>query len=147
VRNLGPKSIQAILDAIAAWAIVRDDIRGMALLGSWARGNPGPTSDIDIIFLSNRSREYRNGQSWLSEIDFPSAGYRVLSRESADYGAVWSQHVHLAPATEVELTFASCSWAATSPIDDGTQRVVRDGLRIIFDKDNSLASLVEAAVF
>src|SRR5205807_2454032 len=101
-----------------------DDIRAMALLGSWARGNPRQTSDVDLLFLTDQTKKYRHRRKWLTEIDFRTAGYTVQSSDWAAYGDVWSLHVHLLPTAEVELTFANCSWAKTDPIDSGTRRVV-----------------------
>jgi uncharacterized protein len=136
----------AIVSAVARWAIERDDIRAMALAGSWARGNPHQASDIDLLLLSDRAHDYRGRRKWLADIDFGSAGYRLLSSSSAIYGVVWSRHVKLLPAAEVELTFAACSWARTNPVDGGTRGVVQDALRIIFDKDGILAKLVDAVM-
>jgi hypothetical protein len=134
----------ALVSAVTGWAIRRGDIRAMALVGSWARGNPNQISDIDLLLLTDRVHEYRRRQEWLTEIDFAGAGYRLNSSESACYGVVWSRHVHLLPAAEVELAFAECSWAQTEPVDDGTRRVVKDAFRIIFDKDEMLSKLVAA---
>jgi uncharacterized protein len=134
----------ALVSAVTSWAIRRGDIRAMALVGSWARGDPNQISDIDLLLLSDRIHEYRRHQEWLTEIDFAGAGYRLNSSESASYGVVWSRHVHLLPAAEVELAFAACSWAQTEPVDDGTRGVVKDAFRIIFDKDEMLSKLVAA---
>ncbi|HTC05663.1 MAG TPA: nucleotidyltransferase domain-containing protein [Xanthobacteraceae bacterium] len=134
----------ALVSAVTSWAIRRGDIRAMALVGSWARGDPNQISDIDLLLLSDRVHEYRRCQEWLTEIDFAGAGYRLHSSESASYGVVWSRHVHLLPAAEVELAFAACSWAQTAPVDDGTRGVVKDAFRIIFDKDEMLSKLVAA---
>jgi predicted nucleotidyltransferase len=136
----------AIVSAVTSWAIKRGDIRAMALVGSWARGNPTKVSDIDLLFLSDRVYEYRRSQEWLTEIDFAGAGYRLNSSESVTYGVVWSRHVHLLPAAEVELTFAECSWAQTEPVDDGTRGIVKDAFRIIFDKDQMLSRLITAVI-
>ncbi len=135
---------QAIIDAVTVWAIERDDIRAMALAGSWARGNPRQTSDIDLLFLTDRAEEYRRRRKWLTEIDFKNAGYRVQSSESAVYGVVWSRHLYLLPPADVELSFATCPWAKTRPIDSGTRSVVEDAFQIILDKDGILAKLVDA---
>jgi uncharacterized protein len=142
------KSVEAdaIISAVADWAVVRDDIRAIALVGSWARGNPHQVSDIDLILLSDLANEYRRLRKWLTEIDFMMAGYRQQSSESATYGVVWSRHIHLLPKAEVELTFAKCSWARTGPVDSGTRTVVKDAFRIIFDKDGILAKLVDAVL-
>jgi Nucleotidyltransferase domain len=72
----------AVIDAIGAWAIRRDDIRAMALVGSWARGNPHRASDIDVLLLTDNAGEYRRRRTWLCEIDFRSAGYRLHSTKT-----------------------------------------------------------------
>jgi uncharacterized protein len=138
--------VNAVTTAVANWAIERDDIRAMAMVGSWARGNPRPASDLDLLLLSDLALDYRRRRTWLTEIDFQKAGFRLRSSEGAVYGVVWSQHVHLLPAAEVELTFARCSWASTDPVDTGTHAVVRDAFQIIFDRDGILAKLVDAVM-
>src|SRR3974377_1169331 len=104
--------VDAITVPVANWAIERDDVRAMAMVGSWARGNPRPASDLDLLLLSDLALDYQRRRTWLTEIDFQKAGFRLRSSEGAVYGVVWSQHVHLLPAAEVELTFARCSWAS-----------------------------------
>jgi predicted nucleotidyltransferase len=136
----------AIVSAVTNWAAKRSDIRAMALVGSWARGNPHRISDIDLLLLSDRVDEYRCSQEWLTEIDFGGAGYRLDSSESATYGVVWSRHVHLLPAAEVELAFSECSWAQSEPVDCGTRGVVKDAFQIIFDKDGMLSKLISAVM-
>ena len=141
-----PTEANAITAAVANWAIERDDIRAMALSGSWARGNPRSASDLDLLLLSDRVRDYVHCRTWLTEIAFQNAGFRLRSSESAIYGAVWSEHVHLLPVAEVELTFATCPWARTDPIDGGTRVVVKDAFQIVFDRDGTLAKLVDAVM-
>jgi predicted nucleotidyltransferase len=139
-----PAGADAIVRAVAAWARTRRDIRAMALVGSWARGNPHRRSDIDLVLLSDRAAEYRRRRKWLAEIDFEGAGYRVQSSQNARYGAVWSRHVTLVPSAKVELTFAKRSWARTDPVDPGTRGIVMDAFRTIVDKDRLLAALIDA---
>jgi predicted nucleotidyltransferase len=134
----------ALMTAVADWAEKRDDIRAMAVVGSWARGRPRSTSDLDLLLLTSRASDYRRRRKWLAGIDFRKAGFRLRSSEGASYGAVWSLHVHLRPIADVELTFAECAWANTNPIDAGTRSVVTGGFRIIFDQDGLLAKLVDA---
>jgi predicted nucleotidyltransferase len=136
----------AVVRVVGDWAVHREDIRAMALVGSWARGDPHRGSDIDLLLLSDRAIEYRLHREWLTEIFAENAGHRILSSEDASYGVVWSRHVTLMPAVKVELTFAPCSWAGTNPVEPGTQRVVKDAFEIMFDKDGTLARLVNAVM-
>ncbi len=141
-----PAEVNAIVSAVNSWAIERGDMRAMALVGSWARGTQTQVSDIDLLLLSDRAHDYRHSPEWLTEIDFRGSGYRLHSSESTNYGVVWSQHVHLLPPADVELTFAKCCWAQTEPVDGGTRSVVKDAFKIIFDKDRILAKLVAAVM-
>jgi hypothetical protein len=132
----------AILNAIADWALHREDTRALALVGSWARGDPHRGSDIDLLLISDRADEYRHRQEWIAKIDFESAGYRIASSKDVRYGVVWSRHIVLLPNAKAELTFAPRCWARTDRVDAGTRRVVKDAFHIIFDKDGMLAKLV-----
>jgi predicted nucleotidyltransferase len=81
--------VDAIVRAVADWALHREDVRAMAIVGSWARGDPHQGSDVDLLLLSDRADEYRHRQKWLAEIDLESAGFRIASSEDASYGVVW----------------------------------------------------------
>jgi uncharacterized protein len=136
----------AIVRMVADWAVDREDIRAMALVGSWARGDPHQESDIDLLLLSDLAIEYRHHREWLTEIFREGAIHRILSTEDASYGVVWSRHITLTPAGKAELAFAQCSWAGTNPVEAGTRSVVKDAFEIIFDKDGALARLVAAVM-
>jgi predicted nucleotidyltransferase len=138
--------VNAIVKAVADWALRREDIRAMALVGSWARGDPHQGSDVDLLLLTDRADEYRNCQKWLAEIDLESAGYGVASREVATYGVAWSCHVAMSPNEMLELTFARRSWARADTVDEGTRCVVKDAFRVIFDKDGTLTKLVSVVI-
>jgi uncharacterized protein len=137
------RTCEALVNVVADWAIRRDDIRAMALVGSWARGNPHPHSDLDLLLLTDEAEQYCDDH-WVAEIGFGREGYSVCSSRSAIYGAAASRHVQLVPAADVELTFATCSWAGAEPIDEGTRAIVNDAFRVIFDKDGVMARLVDA---
>ena len=122
---------KAIIDAVASWAARRDDIRALALVGSWARGDEREDSDVDLLLLTERADAYGAETEWLAGIDLAGTGHRVRSWKDAAYGVIHSWHIELVPAADVELSFARCAWAATGPVDEGTCGVVRAGFRII----------------
>ena len=122
----------------------RDDLRAMAVCGSWARGNPRPDSDLDVLIIAQDPGSLRRHQEWMRELRFSDAGFRYLAHHSAQYGAVWSAHIKLEPEAELELTFAAESWASVRLIDPGTRRVVTDAFKILIDKDGALRSLSDA---
>ena len=135
--------VHNLIAAIKSWASGRPDVRALAVAGSWARGTARADSDLDLLILANEPACYRTDQSWLRELKLPSP-YRVVFNRVADYGAAWSCHVLLEPHAKLELTFCEVSWASTSPIDEGTRRVVTDGLRVICDTDGHLSRLISA---
>lgn len=134
----------ALVDAIRSWVKARDDLRALALAGSWATGNARPGSDVDLLIVASEPDDYRRPREWLNDIGFSEAGFEIERYETAIYGAVWSCHTFLKPGAEVELTFAAPAWTSTSPIDDGTRSVVADGFQVIVDKDGALARLAAA---
>jgi hypothetical protein len=82
--------------------------------------------------------------AWLrdlvSRLGFPA---RSLSLEV--HGVARSWRVSLGLGAELEVTLADLNWASTQPLDDGTKRVVSDGMQSLVDKDGRLLA-VKAAV-
>jgi uncharacterized protein len=60
-----PAEARALIDAIAAWVGGPSDLRGLALVGSWARGAARPDSDLDLLILAARPNDYRVATTWL----------------------------------------------------------------------------------
>ncbi len=107
---------EQVAHAVVRWAEARQDVRGVALVGSRARGTAPPDSDIDIVILAEPA-VFRADLSWLGSIDWPAVGTRVGSWRDEDYGAVWSRHVWLDTQLEVEITFAPLTWANLAPLN------------------------------
>jgi predicted nucleotidyltransferase len=128
----------ALIDAVRVWLEGRSDLRALALAGSWARGNPKPTSDLDLIIVASDPEKYRFPDEWLRDIPFATATFEIDRYATCTYGEVWSCRVFLRPDSEVELTFAAPGWADIDPLDPGTKFVVADAFRIIIDKDGAL---------
>lgn len=122
----------------------RDDLRAMAVCGSWARGNPRPDSDLDVLIIAQDQGSLRRNQKWIGELKYSDAGFRYVDHESVQYGPVWSAHIKLEPEADLELTFAGENWTSVHPLDPGTRRVVTDGFKILVDKDGVLQSLHNA---
>ena len=116
-----------------------------ALVGSHACGTARAESDIDLMFLTKQPLLFRASTDWLREIDWGDR--QIESWQDKEYGAVWSRHLHLdtggVGCAEVELSFGQPDWAAIAPLDSGTQRVVRDGCRILYDPEERLTQLVQ----
>jgi uncharacterized protein len=133
-----------LLTIVRQMVQARDDLRALAVCGSWARGCPRPDSDLDLLILASEPNKLRKDLDWLQALPFERNGFVIHAIETATYGAVWSAHVRLGFNADLEITFAEITWVCDAPIDAGTLRVVSDGMVIEVDKDGLLTNLVES---
>jgi Nucleotidyltransferase domain len=134
--------ITRILEVLTEWVRSQPDIRAAALVGSHARDEALPDSDVDLVFLSRNPDRLRD-TAWLLSVGWSHAGVQLTKWADEEYGAVWSRRAWFNPECELELTFAPLSWADVSPVDQGTARVVSSGCRILHDPDGLLKRLKE----
>ena len=126
-------------DAVArvvAWAAVRADVLAVGMAGSQARGDARADSDVDLVLLVCDARAYLDG-SWAQE----ALGSAVDVR-TRWWGPLLERRFRLGSGLEVELGFASATWADV-PVDPGTARVVTDGFVVLSDPSGLLGRLVE----
>jgi predicted nucleotidyltransferase len=121
-------TLQEFWDAVAAWAAAEPRIAAVVLVGSHARGNARPGSDVDLVVLSDATDAFSRETSWVARFGTPER----YSRER--WGQVTSIRVWYDDGREVEFGFTERRWAA-EPLDDGTRRVVEGGLRVLFDRE------------
>lgn len=135
------RQAETLQTLIAEWVRQTEELRALALCGSWARADARPNSDLDLLALMRDPSQHARAQL-VEDIVFEPAGFRRESLRWATYGVVHSAHIMLHPAAELELSFASIDWASRSPADPGTRQVVTSGFRILVDKDSLLAQLL-----
>jgi len=133
------REVELVLQRAQVWASARTDVAAVALVGSWARGEEGPGSDVDLVVLTDDPGAYTEHEDWIDELA-PGA---TLVR-TADWAAIVERRLRLPSGLEVEIGLGRPSWAATAPVDPGTLRVVRDGLQALYDPARLLAALVSA---
>jgi len=127
-------------DAAAACIVLKrsvaelceDDHRNDPSILARSPGNKtARNSDIDLVLLTTNPRAFRADTTWLDAIKWSTIGARPMKWEDEEYGELWSRRLWLEKkGGEVELGFASLSWADTNPVDLETQRVIVDGCRI-----------------
>lgn len=130
-----------LLERVVAWARAKSDVRGVALVGSWARGAPGMASDVDLILLTAHPEWYTAADDWIEEVVGEAASVVRTQRWGPE---LVERRLRLESGLEVEFGFASPTWASTDPVDPGTARVVRDGYEVLFDADDRLQRLADA---
>jgi uncharacterized protein len=134
-----------IVQIILEWAKAEPKIRAMAVVGSYARGTARAASDIDLVVITTAPGFFRADIVWLDKIDWNAVASRPVKWQDEDYGRLWSRRLWLEQSRgEVEIGFASLSWADVNPLDPGTQRVIADGIRVLYDPDGLLTRLCAA---
>ncbi|HEY1315646.1 MAG TPA: nucleotidyltransferase domain-containing protein [Gaiella sp.] len=132
--------MESLRERAATWAAAREDIVAVALVGSWARGAERPESDVDLVVLTDDPPAYVERDDWVEALAPGSEGVRT-----ADWGALVERRIRLPSGLEVEVGIGRPSWAAASPVDPGTRRVVHDGMKALYDPRGLLAALRAAA--
>ena len=94
------------------------------------------------MFLAVDPVIFRADIDWPHLIDWRLAGVRPESWRDASYGDLWSRHIVMRDGLEVEFGFARLSWAGCNPVDAGTERVVVEGFRALYDPDARFAALM-----
>jgi predicted nucleotidyltransferase len=128
-----PFSLEEFLIQVRTWAAGEPDIGAVALVGSYARGEARPDSDVDLVILSSASERYFRDTAWVGAFGEP------IRRQIEDWGIVQSLRVRYASGLEVEFGFTDRSWGA-DPADQGTAQVIRSGLRVVHEVDGLLSS-------
>jgi predicted nucleotidyltransferase len=126
--------ISAFLDQVTEWSQKQAEILAVILVGSWARGNAKPDSDVDLVFICINPEYFLNDLDWIREFGTPER------HAVEDWGMVTSLRVWFESGLEVEFGLTSNEWIR-EPLDTGTKRVISDGYRILVDKSNTLTRL------
>ncbi|HZX03720.1 GNAT family N-acetyltransferase [Kribbella sp.] len=133
------QDVDEVVDQAVRWAADRADIRGLAMVGSWARDAARMTSDLDVIVLTDVPERYLENDDWLDA--FGAVG--VVRRQQ--WGPYLTEiRIVRASGLEVEVGITATAWAGTTPVDPGTRRVITDGVRVLHDPERLLADLVGA---
>ena len=124
--------IRDFLNAFVRWASNQPDVQGIALVGSYACGAAREESDIDLVILTDAPRHYLDELQWIKR-------FGVLEKhQTENYGKLTSVRVWYQNGLEVEYGVTASDWAAI-PLDAGTQKVIRDGMIVLFERGDLLS--------
>jgi predicted nucleotidyltransferase len=125
--------VKDFLLGLVDWARERDELFALALVGSQARGEAKPDSDIDILLLLNDPSEYLQNLEWLSFFG------DVVTSTKEYWGKVISIRVYYSNELEVEFGITDASWG-NDPEDTGDKQVIEDGIIVLHEKRRYLTS-------
>lgn len=131
------RDYRRVVRSVTAWATQQPDIVGVAVVGSWARGQARMDSDVDLVVLTTDKDRYITDGRWVPD----AVGELAELVRTQDWGPLTERRVVLRSGLEVEFGFVPPSWAGVDPADPGTARVVRDGCSPLVDPDGALARL------
>lgn len=100
----------ALVEALRAWATPRDDVRGIAVVGSYARGTARADSDADVVVLTAERARYLETSEWLSDFE------HVVRWQREDWGAVQSLRTWYEDGMEIEFGLTSVGWRPCHPM-------------------------------
>ena len=136
--NINNEDVHAFLKAFVDWASVRSDVQAMALVGSYARDAAKEDSDIDLVILTDQPMTYLETTKWAESFG------AIEKQQIEDYGRLTSLRVWYQNGREVEYGFTLPDWAAM-PLEAGTQRVIQDGMLVLFERGNLLSQHVKSS--
>jgi len=140
---MSPDQARTLIVGFTHWAQEQRTCRALAIAGSWANDRARPTSDLDLLILTNDLSRWTTRAGWLSEL-VRHLGFSCSDTILEAHGVARSWRAWAGREVELELTFAELHWADVSPVDPGTRRVVSDGIRSLADKDGLLQAVTEA---
>ena len=127
------------IEVVVSWARAQPDVRGVALVGSYASGRPRLGSDVDLVVLTDDPEARAADTAW-----FTGRTPRSRLIRSQAWGPLLERRFRLTSGLHVEVGLVAPSWAAV-PLDDGTRRVLAGGCRVLEDPHGLLVAAKEDA--
>ena len=118
------------------WVSTQSHIEAVALVGSYANGTASEESDIDLILLVQDPDKLIDDIKWVNQFGV------VSNNQIEHYGKVTSIRVWYSNGPEVEFGITYPTWAS-SPLDSGTQQVINNGMKVLFERKPILSKHVE----
>jgi hypothetical protein len=124
--------VEKYLQELIVWASTRPDIQGVAVVGSYARGAATESSDVDLIILALHPEQLIRDRNWIRIFG------KISRQQIEEYGGLSSIRVWYSDGREIEYGITHVSWADV-PLDQGTHRVISNGMRILFERRQILS--------
>lgn len=128
--------VDQFLENFKQWTTSQDNIEAVALVGSYARGTARPDSDIDLVIITNDPKLLLENVLWLKNFG------QIKEIKNEDWGLIQSKRVFYKNGPEVEFGITTPKWAKIDPVDPGTKQVVSNGVKILYDKNGILQTLL-----
>lgn len=128
-------SITRLLNELVQTLSHQNIVRGIILVGSYARGDNRDNSDVNVIILADDPQEF------FKKIEFFKHFGNIFSVENSRKG-ILSFKIACHEDTEIQLSIVPCIWAQAEPIDPETLKVILNGVSILWDPRGQLEKLI-----
>jgi predicted nucleotidyltransferase len=121
------KQVDKFLREFIPWISTQNDVQAVALVGSYARKKAKETSDLDIIIIAQDPKRLIKNNTWIELFGI------VTYWQIEEYGPLTSIRVWYSDNREIEYGITDENWARM-PLDNGTNRVISEGIIILFER-------------
>jgi predicted nucleotidyltransferase len=125
-----------LLNEFKEWSGHQNDIKGVGVVGSYARGDYHSKSDVDLVIISKNKASTLN----IIKSDFHFSSIKSCLLE--EWGILTSLRVFYDNGLEVEYGAVTDQWVM-EPLDEGTKNVVKNGFKILTEKENIFNGIVK----
>jgi aminoglycoside 6-adenylyltransferase len=127
--------VPAFLDRVAEWAVSRDDVRAVLLVGSVARTDQPADewSDVDLILAVDDPAPFLAGTDWLA----PFGRVLVSMVEATAVGGEQERRVLFASGLDVDFSVVAADLVGLLPElaeDPGVRTAIGRGVRVLHDE-------------
>ncbi len=117
------------------WSNNQNHIKGVGILGSFARGDFHSKSDVDLTIIStNKDLTVNTIQN-----DFDVGTIKSITHE--DWGIVTFLRIIYDNGLEVEYGVVTDKWVI-EPLDERTKSVVTKGFKVLVEKEDTFSSVL-----
>ncbi|MGN7798844.1 nucleotidyltransferase domain-containing protein [Leifsonia sp. 22587] len=125
------REVARLLGRFADWAATDRAVEAVILVGSYARGAERMASDVDVVIVTSDPDRLARSDS------FAPVLRGAVHLRDARWGPVRERRYRLPSGLQVEIDLAPREWLAI-PLDAGTERVLRDGYRVVYDQNGRM---------
>jgi predicted nucleotidyltransferase len=128
------KKVNLLLENFKEWSQQQTHIKGVAIVGSFARGDFHSNSDVDLTIISTN----KNLTLEIIKNDFSFGNIETSTLE--EWGILTSLRIFYDNGLEVEYGVVTDQWVK-EPLDEGTKNVVKNGFKVVTEKEDIFYSV------
>ncbi|KKI90021.1 hypothetical protein WQ54_23130 [Bacillus sp. SA1-12] len=128
------QKVNLLLENFKEWSGQQPTIKGVAVVGSFARGDFHLNSDVDLTIISI------DKDLTLESIKNDFHFGHIESSTIEQWGILTSLRIFYDNGLEVEYGVVTDRWVK-EPLDEGTKNVVKNGFKIITEKEDIFSSV------